>query len=107
MAKRIDINSFNKRFERDETKKPRSVGTRNLRVYFLIVCEGQKTEPHYFSSFNSVLPPYTLDIETQGEGCDPLGVVDAAIELRRTSPKPLNSVWAVFDKDDFPPSRFR
>lgn len=107
MAKRIDINSFHKRFERDETKKPRSVGTRNLRVYFLIVCEGQKTEPHYFSSFNSVLPPYTLDIETQGEGCDPLGVVDAAIELRRTSSKPLNSVWAVFDKDDFPPSRFR
>lgn len=106
MAKRTDINSFQKRFERNESATRRIVGTRNLRVYFLIVCEGQKTEPHYFSSFNNSLPPYTLDIETQGEGCDPLGVVNAAIELRKTSAKPLNSVWAVFDKDDFPASRF-
>lgn len=106
MAKRTDINSFQKRFERNESATRRIVGTRNLRVYFLIVCEGQKTEPHYFSSFNNSLPPYTLDIETQGEGCDPLGVVNAAIELRKTSAKPLNSVWAVFDKDDFPAARF-
>lgn len=98
MAKRVDINIFHNRFERNESRK-RVVGTRNLRVYFLIVCEGQKTEPHYFSSFNNSLPPYTLDIETQGEGCDPLGVVNAAIELRKRSPKPLNRVWAVFDKD--------
>ena len=106
MAKRVDINSLHKRFERDESRSKRVVGSRNLRVYFLIVCEGQKTEPHYFSSFNNILPPYTLDIETQGEGCDPLGVVNAAIEFRKTSSKPLNSVWAVFDKDDFPLSRF-
>lgn len=106
MAKRIDINSFHNRFERDGSRNKRAVGTRNQRVYFLIVCEGQKTEPHYFSSFNNSLPPYTLDIETQGEGCDPLGVVNAAIELKKSSPKPLNSVWAVFDKDDFPASRF-
>lgn len=106
MAKRIDINSFHNRFERDGSRNKRAVGTRNQRVYFLIVCEGQKTEPHYFSSFNNSLPPYTLDIETQGEGCDPLGVVNAAIELKKSSPKPLNSIWAVFDKDDFPASRF-
>lgn len=44
MAKIVDINKFHNRFERNESRK-RVVGTRNLRVYFLIVCEGQKTEP--------------------------------------------------------------
>lgn len=106
MAKRIDINSFHNRFERDSSRNKRIIGTRNLRVYFLIVCEGQKTD-HIISSRSIIAFALYTGIETQGEGCDPLGVVDAAIELRKNSAKPLNSVWAVFDKDDFPPSRFR
>lgn len=106
MARKIDIEHFGKRFERDDSQKHRMIATRDKRVYFLIVCEGTKTEPNYFSSFGRTLPPYTLDIETQGKGCDPLGVVNAAIELRKSSNKPLNSVWAVFDRDEFPLSRF-
>lgn len=106
MAKKKEIKSFQNRFDRDETKHRRVVGTRNKRVYFLIVCEGTKTEPNYFSSFEHNLPPYTLDIETQGKGLDPLGVVEAAIELKRQSSKPLSRVWVVFDRDDFQPVRF-
>ncbi len=60
MAKRKEIKDFNHRFERDESQRGRKVGTRNKRVYFLIVCEGTKTEPNYFSSFENNLPPYTL-----------------------------------------------
>jgi hypothetical protein len=39
-------NAVKKRFERKESK--RSVETREKRVYFLIICEGEKTEPNYF-----------------------------------------------------------
>ena len=49
MAGKIKIdNAELKRFAREEHK--RKVGTREIRQYFLIVCEGAKTEPNYFES---------------------------------------------------------
>jgi len=95
-----------KRFDRKERSGRRKVESREKRVYFLIICEGEKTEPNYFSSFEKILPPYTLDIETLGKGYDPLGVVDVAIQLKEGAKKNFDSVWAVFDKDDFSFSRF-
>jgi len=94
------------RFDRGESSGKRKIDSREKRVYFLIICEGEKTEPSYFSSFEKELPPYTLDIETLGKGYDPIGVVDAAIQRKLTSNKNFDSIWAVFDKDDFPASRF-
>jgi hypothetical protein len=94
-------NALLKRHERDEFKK-RKVDSQEQRVYFLIVCEGEKTEPNYFQSFVHSLPPYTLDIEVEGKGYDPMGVVNYAVKKKDTGSKKYDSVWAVFDKDDFP-----
>ncbi len=77
--RKID-NSLLKRFERKENSNSRKVNSKEKRVYFLIVCEGEETEPNYFKAFEKELPPYTLDIQTWGTRCDPLGVVNAAIE---------------------------
>lgn len=101
--RKID-NALLKRFERKETSNSRKVNSKEKRVYFLIVCEGGQTEPNYFQAFEKELPPYTLDIQALGTGCDPLGVVNAAIELKNRSKK--DSVWVVFDKDDFPARNF-
>lgn len=103
--KKIEIELL-KRFDRKEKFGRRNVESREKRIYFLIICEGEKTEPHYFSSFEKELPPYTLDIEILGKGFDPLGVVNTAIQLKKSAIKLFDSIWAVFDKDDFPPSRF-
>jgi hypothetical protein len=80
--RKID-NSLLKRFERKENSNSRKVNSKEKRVYFLIVCEGEETEPNYFKAFERELPPYTLDIQTWGTRRDPLGVVNAAIELKK------------------------
>ncbi|MDR1405630.1 MAG: RloB family protein [Prevotellaceae bacterium] len=93
------VTKLEKRFARKEQK--RKINFREKRVYFLIVCEGTKTEPQYFASFETNFPPYTLDIETVGTGKNTLGVVEAAIQKRNSSSKKYDSVWAVFDRDSF------
>jgi len=46
MARKVKIpNHVQKRLARDEHKRKRN--TKDKRKYFLIVCEGEKTEPNY------------------------------------------------------------
>lgn len=89
----------------------RRQGRRPPRRYFLIVCEGEKTEPLYFDEIRNVL--------CNGEG-DRVVVVGAAdntqhlverarreVEARKECGlPPFYHVWVVFDKDDFPDDRF-
>lgn len=84
----------------------------DVKVHYriLIVCEGEKTEPNYFESFEEIQKGgYVFDIDCKGGKINTLTVVDKAIELRdkaEKSGKPYDSVWAVFDKDDFPEEKF-
>ncbi len=53
------------------------------REYFLIVCEGERTEPNYFNAFKERLPKDMLDtIDIRGEGSNTIDVVEKAIEYR-------------------------
>lgn len=82
------------------------------RRYFLIVCEGLRTEPIYFNYLKSFLPPNLLDtIDINGTGDNTVNVVRKAIAERDKRKKnllkpPYDEVWAVFDKDDFPKKRY-
>ena len=50
MARKVKIpNHIQKRLAREENKRKRN--TKSKRKYFLIVCEGEKTEPNYFKKF--------------------------------------------------------
>ncbi|MFK8162738.1 MAG: RloB family protein [Lewinella sp.] len=89
----------------------REVGTLKERIYFLIVTEGEKTEPIYFESFKRKLPRGLLDtIQLIGEGANTITVVTKAISERQkrkndpTQPD-FEEVWAVFDRDDFGPDK--
>ncbi|MEL7222062.1 MAG: RloB family protein [Bacteroidota bacterium] len=73
-------------------------------MYFLIVCEDEKTEPAYFDKFRSFFPERTLYLECVGTGRHQLGVVEKAIQVRTEiqdiAQKQIDFTWVVFDKDD-------
>ncbi len=66
----------------------------------LIVCEGMKTEPHYFQSLRLALrlPPANVVIEDRKSGLDPKSLVVFAIETFKKK-KDFDHVFCVFDKD--------
>jgi hypothetical protein len=103
MARTIKIdNALQKRFAKQvKRNKPRELVT-----YFLIVCEGEKTEPNYFKSFPKKIGKIIYDIEFEGGGISTLKVVEKAIELRNRSKLKYDRVWAVFDRDSFKETSF-
>ena len=78
----------------------RAVDTRPLRERFLIVCEGERTEPNYFRSFR--VPKDVADVV--GAGANTVAVVREAIERRAFDN--YDHVWCVFDRDSFPAKHF-
>jgi len=105
MARIVKIDSaFKKRFERQEKK--RLINRRDYRLFYLIVCEGEKTEPNYFKSFEKELPVGVIKLEIEGTGRNTSGLVRHAIELNKQSNRKFDRIWAVFDKDSFPAINF-
>ena len=105
MANIIKIdNAVLKRTARVEKK--RKGKTREFRVYFLIVCEGEKTEPNYFKSFKTNVKSFVYTIDTLGEGSNTKDLVKRTIKASNNSSQKYDSVWAVFDKDSFSPNNF-
>lgn len=104
-------NAIRKRFERKETERKQN--TRPKRRFFLIVCEGTKTEPYYFEGLKKKLPSHVvelIELTIEGTGRNTLGVIDKAIQvksqLERQPGRVVDEVWAVFDKDSFPNQQF-
>lgn len=103
MARTIKIdNALQKRFAK-QAKRSKS---RELITYFLIVCEGEKTEPNYFKSFPKKVGKFIYEISFEGGGISTLKVVEKAIELRDNSKQKYDRVWAVFDRDSFKANSF-
>jgi uncharacterized Fe-S cluster protein YjdI len=84
------------RDRKSKTKKPRET--------FLIVCEGEKTEPNYFKSF-PVLTNTVVDIHGLGNKVT-VSLVKKAIELRDNNKYEYDQVWCVFDGDSNPDQQF-
>ena len=82
----------------------RKQGTRDQKVKFLIVCEGEKTEPNYFRAFIERWSE-VKEIKVTGCGCSTCQLIIEAKKLRekleRERMVPFDRVWLVFDKDDF------
>jgi len=101
MAKRGKIKAKRHK-EKEEIVRP--IRYRKYQQFFLIVCEDESTEPHYFDFFEDLFPNHTLFLKTVGTGKDPLGVVQQSIlerhKLYNLSKKEIDFVWVVFDKDD-------
>lgn len=112
MARKVKIpNHVQKRLAREENKRKRN--TRAKRKYYLIVCEGEKTEPNYFESLKNDLPKgvltsYRIDIE--GVGRNTLSLVEKSIEMKERleseTSLSIDKIWVVFDRDSFEPDNF-
>ncbi len=89
----------------------RVVGQRPKRRFFLIVCEGEKTEPNYFESIRLKLPKDMMPkVVVRGTGKNTLSLIEEVeeiIEQRRTQGlPPFYNVWIVMDRDSFPADDF-
>ncbi len=112
MANRIKIdNAILKRHARKEKK--RKTEFKSKRKFYLIVCEGEKTEPNYFKALKVSLPKGVLEltnIDIDGTGKNTLSIIEEAKKLRSKYEdrylRPIDKVWAVFDKDSFPAKNF-
>lgn len=78
----------------------RCQGVREIKQSFLIVCEGEKTEPDYFKAFRMT----AATIKAVGQAMNTMTLVNKAISIREADQKRkrvYDQCWVVFDKDDF------
>jgi hypothetical protein len=88
-------------------QEPRSSRQRNIDVFdlvprFLIVCEGEKTEPNYFRQFR--VPADIMRVEVHGVGRNTISLVKEV--LHRMQSGEYDQTWCVMDRDDFSPGQF-
>ena len=83
----------------------RKQGTRAQIVRFLIVCEGEKTEPNYFRAFIDNRRSEVKEVKVKGCGCSTCQLINEAKKIREKleheRPVSFDRVWLVFDKDEF------
>lgn len=95
-----------KRERREAKASPkRKENIREKLVRFLIVCEGKKTEPHYFKALINNYISAVCEVTIEGEGRATVALVDRTLEIKaeleRKNAMSFDRVWVVFDKDDF------
>lgn len=86
---------------------PRPLNVRGKHYRFLIICEGERTEPDYFRSLaKDPRYPSVRDAIIKGLGQSTVMLVRHAAKIRRKMESearyPFDSVWVVFDEDDNP-----
>lgn len=97
--------------KRRQERKQREHEYRNPKANsFLIVTEGERTEPLYFAEMQrqikekiggavEVVEVPVIDIH--GEGCSTKKLIEATEQIVRTSRIFYQNIWVVFDKDEF------
>lgn len=112
MARKVKIpNHIQKRLESQDSKRKRNL--KSKRKYFLIVCEGTKTEPNYFESLKKDLPKGVLTscrIDIEGTGRNTMSLVNESItikeRLENQTSLSIDKIWVVFDRDSFESDHF-
>ena len=77
------------------SKRPYKVESEEKKKAFLIICEGQNTEPEYFKSF----PVKTAEVKSYGLGSTKVALVEAVIETIKDDKDKDTEYWVVFDMD--------
>ena len=114
MAKKINIGDDIKNKRKGISSSSREMDNKSKRRFYLIVCEGEKTEPNYFESLKNALPKGVLsvyDFKIDGTGYNTESLVRQAIDLKiawenQLGGRKIDKLWVVFDKDSFKPEAF-
>ena len=93
-------NLFYRRKAKKESEHRREMAKRAPYERILIVCEGAKTEPHYFVwlRYESGLNRMNIVIADKRKGLDPKSLVEYTIDVYNEE-KDFNHVYCVFDRD--------
>lgn len=105
MAARKDIKSIDlSRFAKQSSSRE----SRKIVVKFLIVCEGESTEPFYFREFHRNQQNIHCDVDCQSAGkkTAPRQILNKAITLKENSGDKYDRIWIVFDKDETSDAEF-
>lgn len=78
---------------------------------FYIFCEGEQTEPKYFSGFEKAIKSDAIyrnlvHVQVEGVGAETLRVIYAAEEYVKAHKIENANIWCVYDKDSFPKQDF-
>jgi len=96
-------NLFHKRKARSRKELQRRAAKRDPYAKILIVCEGEKTEPLYFTDTRDYYSLNTANIEVCGDcGSDPSSILRYAKQRYReekVAGDPFDRVYCVFDRD--------
>jgi len=101
-----DIHHKRKR-QKEENYGRSGANRKDKRERFLIVCEGEQTEPNYFKAFP--VKSDVIDLDIQGEGKNTLSLVKEAVRRQEEAAdrgEPYVQVWCVFDRDSFSSDQF-
>lgn len=94
---------FHKRKAKKTSELERRKARRAPYVKVLIVCEGEKTEPHYFNGVKDHYGLNSANVEVCGDcGSDPLSIIGHAKQRYREEKDAgdaFDRVFCVFDKD--------
>ncbi len=93
-------NLFHKRKARKIETLRRKAAKQKPYDVVLIVCEGKKSEPNYFSGLRAALRLSSANIKVVNNprGSDPLNIVSFAIDEFKKDPS-YDRIYCVFDKD--------
>ena len=104
-SRKEEIAKLKQERRKAKASQKRREKTREKLVRFLIVCEGEKTEPHYFEALIKNCISTIREVIIEGEGRATVALVDRAQaikqELERKNAMAFDRVWLVFDKDNF------
>jgi hypothetical protein len=96
----------------DKWKKKRLQEYLEMKQYrYYIFCEGQQTEPLYFTGFKKLIeenPIYKDMVLIEIEPCqaETMRVIGRAEEYVKKNKIDKGQIWCVYDKDSFPANRF-
>lgn len=93
---------MNKKFLKRQFKLSRYVKKRLVKPFILIVCEGKKTEKHYFDSFRLLTSLVKILVKSTGRSA--IDLIDKTIKIKENIEEKegifFDQVWCVFDKDN-------
>lgn len=94
-SRNIKVTDRKKAWNREQTRKRAYRPENGKEKRFLIVCEGQNTEPEYFKSF----PLPVTSMNCFGLGASKTKLVEMVIDLKKEVEHQQKEIWVVFDMD--------
>lgn len=79
------IEEIKKAKRQEKLNKKRKVAVRPVSISFLIVCEGEKTEPNYFRALIKDRYSDIREVKIEGEGRGTVSLIRKVIEIRDQS----------------------